>query len=42
VFAAGAADVVQVIADGRVVHDGDSEAAGARLDEAITRFWEDG
>lgn len=39
VFAATAADVVQVIADGRVVHDGDTTAVGARLDEAITRFW---
>ena len=37
--AATAGDVVQVIADGRVVHDGDGAADGARLDEAITRFW---
>jgi cytosine/adenosine deaminase-related metal-dependent hydrolase len=40
VFAATAADVVQVVADGRVVFEGDTAAVGAGLDSAITRFWE--
>ena len=41
VFAATGADVRQVVAGGRVVHDGDGAEVGARLDEAIGRFWED-
>jgi formiminoglutamate deiminase len=39
-FAATAADVVQVVADGRVVYTkGDDEAIGHELDEAIGALW---
>jgi formiminoglutamate deiminase len=39
-FAATAADVVQVVADGRVVHvKGDEEEIGRELDEAIGALW---
>ena len=41
VFAATAAEVRHVVAGGRVVFDGDAAAVGARLDDVITRFWED-
>ena len=40
VFAASAADVRHVVADGRVVFDGDTGEVGARLDGAVHRFWE--
>lgn len=39
VFAATAADVTQVIADGRVVFDGDHARVGRELDVAIGRIW---
>ncbi len=39
VFAAAAADVRHVVSGGCVVFDGDTAAVGARLDEAIRRFW---
>ena len=40
VFAATAADVVQVIADGRVVsRQGDQREIGRHLDEAVGRLW---
>ncbi len=40
VFAATAADVVQVVVDGRVVHTRDDAAAlGRRIDEEIGRIW---
>jgi cytosine/adenosine deaminase-related metal-dependent hydrolase len=40
VFAATAADVVQVVVDGRVVHaKGDEEEIGRELDEAIGALW---
>ncbi|HET8602310.1 MAG TPA: formimidoylglutamate deiminase [Marmoricola sp.] len=38
VFAATSADVRRVVVDGRVVHDGDTEAVGRRLAEAIGRL----
>ena len=42
VFAAAAADVVHVLAQGRVVAEtGSREATGAALDHAIRRIWED-
>jgi formiminoglutamate deiminase len=42
VFAASAADVVQVVADGRIVHRrGDEAEVGARLDAVIQRLWEE-
>ena len=40
VFAATAADVVQVVADGRVVYTkGDEQEIGRELDEAIGALW---
>jgi formiminoglutamate deiminase len=40
VFAAGAADVVHVVAGGRVVHRrGDEQAVGRALDRAVRRAW---
>lgn len=39
VFAATAADVTQVIADGRVVFDGDRAAVGHALRDEIERLW---
>jgi len=41
VFAASAADVVHVVADGRVVHRrGDEADVGARLDAVVRHLWE--
>jgi cytosine/adenosine deaminase-related metal-dependent hydrolase len=40
VFAAGAADVVQVVAGGRVVHRAeDTHDVGAALDRVLRRLW---
>lgn len=39
VFAAGAADVTHVLADGRVVFDGDHAAVGRALADAIGKVW---
>ena len=39
VFAATAADVRQVVVDGRVVFDGDHQAVGRELDQVIGRLW---
>lgn len=39
VFAAGAADVTHVVADGRVVFDGDHAAVGRALADAIGKVW---
>jgi formiminoglutamate deiminase len=42
VFAATAADVRRVMADGRwVVEDGDRAAIGRELDDVVSRIWED-
>ena len=42
VFAAGGADVVRVVSDGRVVADaGTAREAGAELDKVLRDLWED-
>jgi cytosine/adenosine deaminase-related metal-dependent hydrolase len=42
VFAASAADVLHVVADGRVVHRrGDEAEVGARLDAVVRHLWEE-